>query len=185
MSSPSSAAPVLHVLFVPSSCWDRLHVASCPVSLPAQSHHSDPPRVCPRSPFLHFYFYFSAKSTPSALCVCPLLSPMRLPDCVTSWRAARGARLSGGMQPLLDTLTDSVLVPRVHWDVTGIWGCREGEGGEPSIRVGLWGWLPVGPWWLLPTSPHPGASCAAGCAPWGSGCVSSGVPPGVPSACVG
>lgn len=29
MSSPSSA-PFLHVLFVPSSCRDRLHVALCP-----------------------------------------------------------------------------------------------------------------------------------------------------------
>lgn len=74
MSLPSSSAPVLHVLFVLSSCWDRLHVASCPAPLPAQSHHSDSPRLCSRSPFLHFYFYFSAKSTPLALCV-PLCLP--------------------------------------------------------------------------------------------------------------
>lgn len=53
----------------PEQLLGRLHVASCPAPLPAQSHHSDPPRLCLRSPFLHFYFYFSAKSTPSALCV--------------------------------------------------------------------------------------------------------------------
>lgn len=60
-----------------------------------------------------------------------------------------------------------------HWML----GWREGESAEPSIRAGLWGWLLVGPWWLLSTSPHPGAipTSAAGCAPWGSESVSSGV----------
>lgn len=120
MSSPSSAAPVLHVLFVPSSCWDR---AACGL-LPCPSAGTEPPfrspQALPEVTILAFLFLLFCKINPLDS-LCPLLSPVRLPDCVTSWPAARGARLSGGMQPLAggDTLS-AVLVPRVPWDVTGM-----------------------------------------------------------------
>lgn len=120
MSSPPSAAPVLHVLFVPSSCWDR---AACGL-LPCPSAGTEPPfsspQALPEVTILAFLFLLFCKINPLGS-LCPLLSPTRPPDCVTSWPAARGAHLSGGMQPLAggDTLR-AVPVPRVPWDVTGL-----------------------------------------------------------------
>lgn len=51
-----------------------------PHALPLCRHRAaiQIPRLCPRSPFLHLYFYFSAKSPPCSLH--PLLSPTGLPD---------------------------------------------------------------------------------------------------------
>lgn len=123
MSSPSSAAPSLHVLFVPSSCQDRLHVASCSASPPAQSHHSDPPRLCLRSPFLHFYFYFSAKSSPSALCIPFCLPRGSQTSCHELLCCERSLPVWGdGSSGRRGRCSGCSAAPWGPWDATGVLG---------------------------------------------------------------
>lgn len=162
MSSPSSFAPFLHVLFVPSSCWDRLHVASCPAPLPAQSHHSDPPGSARGHHSCIFIFTF-LQNHPPRLSASPFVSREAPRPCVTSWCAARGARLSGGdgsPQRVEKTLWLQCWSLGDPWDITGMLGWREGEVVSPALGTVSGAGLLLGASLLAAMSLHPGSSSA-------------------------
>lgn len=87
--------------------------------LPCPSAGTEPPfrspQALPEVTILAFLFLLFCKINPLGS-QCPLLCPTRPPDCVTSWRAVRGARLSGrGRHPDCRAAPEGPL--GCHWDV--------------------------------------------------------------------
>jgi len=129
VSSPSAVTPFLHVPFVPSSCWDGPHVASCPAPPPAQSHHSDPPGSARGHHSCIFIFTF-LQNPPPRLSASPSVSREAPRPRLTSWGAARGARPpAGDSSPRRAGRTLAAALAPGSPDVAGVLGWREDEEG--------------------------------------------------------